>query len=287
MPGIGSRLPGQFVFCLESFALLSSGEAKSFGCFFALGRSIYFALSLRDLDRLSTDGNEGNAALNDKWQMADDEWLRLCRNKVLLERDAQDKERGPSCRALNSSSVIYHLSFVILLISLSLAGKAFGDGGSVQLHSVSGPFEITLFAEPPLPRAGQNDFSVLIQDAKSGQPVLDATVVLALTAVQVHQKSQPAWYPPSCAVSQPANLAAVPLLHSGASNRLLYGAVIEVPAAGVWQARASVQRGDEHASIEGNVDVADPFPPVANYWPLFLFPVVAIGLYVLRAVIAR
>ena len=220
--------------------------------------------------------------MNDKWQMTDDKFVRLCRNRLLFEMDSQDTERGASCGPLNSSSVICHLSFVILLISLCLAGNAFGDGGSVQLHSVSGPFEITLFTEPPLPRAGQIDFSVLIQDAKSGQPVMDATVMLALTPARVHQNSQPAWYPPSCVVSQPANLAAVPLLHSGASNRLLYGALVEIPAAGVWQARASVQRGDEHASVEGNVDVADPFPPVANYWPLFLFPVVAIGLYVLR-----
>jgi hypothetical protein len=234
------------------------------------------------LDRLSTDGNAGNAALNDKWQMTDDKWVRLCRDRLLFERSSQDGELGPSYRALSSSSVIGHLSFVILLISLCFAGSAFGDGGSVQLHSVSGPLEITLFAEPPLPRAGQIDFSVLIQDAKSGQPVMDATVVLGLTPVRVHEDSHPAWYPPSCVVSLPANLAAVPLLHSQASNRLLYGALVEIPAAGVWQVRASVQRGGEHASVEGNLDVADPFPPVANYWPLFLFPVVAIGLYVLR-----
>ncbi|HEX6563401.1 MAG TPA: hypothetical protein VF020_03905 [Chthoniobacterales bacterium] len=185
-------------------------------------------------------------------------------------------------RALPSPFVICHLSFVILLISFCLAGNAFADGGSVQLHSVSGPFDITLFAEPPVPRAGQIDFSALIQDAKSGEPVMDAVVTLALTPVKVHQNAQPAWYPPSCAVSAPANLAAVPLLHSGASNRLLYGATVEIPSAGVWHVRTEVQRGGEHASVEGSVDIADPFPPVASYWPLFLFPVVAVGLYVLR-----
>jgi hypothetical protein len=178
--------------------------------------------------------------------------------------------------------VICHLLFVILAISLCLAANVFADGGSVQLHSVSGPFDITLFAEPPLPRAGQIDFSVLIQDAKSGEPVMDAVVTLALTPVKVHQNAQPAWYPPSCAVIAPADLAAVPLLHSGASNRLLYGALVEIPSAGVWHVRTEVQRGNEHALVEGTVDVADPFPPVANYWPLFLFPVVAVGLYVLR-----
>ena len=120
--------------------------------------------------------------MNDKWQMTDDKFVRLCRNRLVFEVDSQDLERGASCGPLNSSSVICHLSFVMLLISLCLAGNAFGDGGSVQLHSVSGPFEITLFTEPPLPRAGQIDFSVLIQDAKSGQPVMDATVMLALDA---------------------------------------------------------------------------------------------------------
>jgi hypothetical protein len=183
--------------------------------------------------------------------------------------------------------VICHLSFVILVISLCLAANAFADGGSVQLHAVSGAFDITLFAEPPLPRAGQIDFSVLIQDTKSGEPVMDATVTLAITPIKVHQNAQPAWYPPSCAVSAPTNLAAVPLLHSGASNRLLYGALVEIPSAGVWHVRTQVQRGDEHALVEGTVDVADPFPLVANYWPLFLFPVVAVGLYVLRGHIQR
>ena len=217
--------------------------------------------------------------MNDKSQMTNDKWVGLCRNRWLVEKSLLDTQNRRLRRAASLSSVICHLPFVIFI----LAGNAFGDGGSVQLHAVSGPFDITLFAEPPLPRAGQIDFSVLIQDAKNGEPVMDAAVTLALTPVKVHQNAQPAWYPPSCAVSAPANLAAVPLLHSGASNRLLYGALVEVPAAGVWHVRTEVQRGGEHASVEGSVDIADPFPPVASYWPLFLFPVVAVGLYVLRS----
>jgi hypothetical protein len=176
--------------------------------------------------------------------------------------------------------------YSLILFLMCLAANAFGDGGSVQLHSVTGPFEITLFAEPPLPRAGQIDFSVLIQDAKNAEPVLDASVSLVLTPVKVHQKAQPAWYPPSCAVSAPVNLADVPLLHSGASNRLLYGVTIQIPAAGDWHVRAEIRRGNEQAAVEGTVMIAEPFPPIANYWPFFLFPVVAIGLYVLRLRIA-
>jgi hypothetical protein len=175
----------------------------------------------------------------------------------------------------------------LLLLSLYLAGNAFADGGSVQLHSVSGPFDITLFAEPPLPRAGQIDFSVLVQDSKTREPVLDAVVTLALTPVQIHQNEKPAWYPPSCAVVPPADLTRVPLLHSGATNRLLYGALVQVPATGVWHARTEVQRGEQRGVVEGTVDIAPAFPPIANYWPFFLFPVVAVGLYVLRGHIQR
>jgi hypothetical protein len=192
-----------------------------------------------------------------------------------------------SVRPKRNQFVICHLSFVILMILVCLPVSAFADGGSVQLHSVSGPFDITLFSEPPLPRAGQVDFSVLIQDNKTREPVLDAVVTLALTPVEVHENEQPAWYPPSCAVAPPADLARIPLLHSGASNRLLYGALVQVPAPGVWHARAEVQRGDERAIVEGPVDIAAPFPPVANYWPWFLLPVVCIGLYVLREHIQR
>jgi hypothetical protein len=194
---------------------------------------------------------------------------------------------GQALSVRPSPFVIRHLSFVILWVALWLPANALADGGSVQLHAVNGPFAITLFAEPPLPRAGQIDFSVLIQDAKSGEPVMDAAVELALTPVKIRQKAQPAWYPPSCAVSAPTNLAAVPLLHAGASNRLLYGALVEIPSAGVWHVQTEVRRGDEHALVEGTVDVADPFPPVANYWPWFLFPVIAIGLYVLRQHVQR
>jgi hypothetical protein len=170
----------------------------------------------------------------------------------------------------------------LLFIFFCLSGNAFADGGSVQLHSVSGPFDITLFAEPPLPRAGQIDFSALVQDSKTHEPILDAVVTLALTPMRVHQNEQPAWYPPSCAVAPPGDLAKVALVHAGASNHLLYGALVQVPAAGVWHARTEVQRGDQHGVVEGTVSIAPQFPPIANYWPLFLFPVVAIGLYVLR-----
>jgi len=217
--------------------------------------------------------------------MTDDRLTTLCETAHCASRFAGFEPQSPTAQP--GPFVVCHLSFVILAISLCLAGNAFGDGGSVQLHSVNGPLEITLFAEPPLPRAGQIDFSVLIQDAKSSQPVMDAAVTLALTPVKVRQNAQPAWYPPSCAVSLPADLAAVPLLHSGASNRLLYGALVEIPAAGLWHVRTEIQRGDDQVSVEGNVDVADPFPPVTNYWPLFLLPVVAVGLYVLRQTIQR
>jgi hypothetical protein len=172
--------------------------------------------------------------------------------------------------------------FCLILLLTSAVGRAFADGGSVQLHGVAGRFLVTLFAEPPTVRAGQVDLSALIQDNSTAEPVLDAAVTLQLRPVQVQGSRQPAWSPPSCAVEPPKDLNRIPLVHSGASNRLLYGAQIEIPTAGTWHVRADINQGSDHATLEGDMEVAQALPPAAAYWPLFFLPVAAIGIYVLR-----
>ena len=174
-----------------------------------------------------------------------------------------------------------------ILILVSVVENAVADGGSVQLHSTAGSFIVTLFAEPPSVRAGQVDLSALVQDKATGQPILDANVTLRMTPVKIHQRGQPAWYPPSCAVDPPGDLARISLLHSGAANRLLYGALVEIPASGTWNVRANVVRSGEEASVDGNLEVSEPLPPAAAYWPFFLLPIAATGVYILRSNIER
>jgi hypothetical protein len=177
--------------------------------------------------------------------------------------------------------------FCLVLLVTSAVGMAFADGGSVQLRGTAGRFEVTLFAEPPTVRAGQVDLSALIQDNGTGQPVLDATVTLQLVPVQVQKSGPPAWSPPSCAVEPPKDLNRVRLLHSGANNRLLYGAQIQIPAAGIWHIRAEINQGTDQATLEGDMGVASALPPAASYWPFFFLPIAVIGIYVLRTSIVK
>jgi hypothetical protein len=172
--------------------------------------------------------------------------------------------------------------FCLILLVTSAVGMAFADGGSVQLRGTAGRFQVTLFAEPPTVRAGQVDLSALIQDNGTAQPVLDATVTLQLRPVQVQKSGPPAWSPPSCAVEPPKELNRVPLLHSGAANRLLYGAQVQIPAAGTWHIRADINQGTDQATLEGDIGVAPALPPAASYWPFFFLPIAVIGIYVVR-----
>jgi hypothetical protein len=172
--------------------------------------------------------------------------------------------------------------FCLILLVTSGVGRAFADGGSVQLRGNAGRFQVTVFAEPPAVRAGQVDVSALVQDNSTGQPVLDATVTLQLRPVQMQKTGQAAWSPPSCAVEPPKDLNRVPLLHSGATNRLLYGAQILIPAVGTWHIRADINQGTDQAALEGDMDVASALPPAASYWPFFFLPIAVIGIYVLR-----
>jgi len=174
-------------------------------------------------------------------------------------------------------------SFWWSLVLTFVVGSAFADGGSVQLHGTAGRFLVTLFAEPPSVRAGQLDLSALIQDRGTGQPLMDATVTLHLSPVHVQSSAQPAWYPPSCAVDPPTNLDRVPLLHSGAANQLLYGAMVVIPNPGTWHIRVDIQGHKEQAALVGDFEVAPALPPAVAYWPFFVLPVAVIGIYVLRA----
>ncbi|MBV9273262.1 MAG: hypothetical protein JO333_05155 [Verrucomicrobia bacterium] len=172
--------------------------------------------------------------------------------------------------------------FCLILLVTFAVGRAFADGGSVQLHGMAGRFLVTLFAEPPTVRAGQVDLSALIQDSGTAQPVLDAAVTLQLRPVQVQKSRQPAWSPPSCAVEPPKDLNRVALVRSGAANRLLYGAQIEIPSPGTWHVRADISQGSDQATLEGDMEVAPALPPAAAYWPFFCLPIAVIGIYVLR-----
>jgi hypothetical protein len=170
---------------------------------------------------------------------------------------------------------------LIFLFSSSTMGLA--DGGAVQLRESVSPFIVTVFADPPQCRAGQLDLSALVQEEKTGDPVLDAVVMVSLSAAESAKTTGgAAWLPPACINNSAANLQEIPLQVSSGANRLYYSSLVQIPYDGRWQLQVNVQRGAEHVAVQGIMEVHPALPPVTAYWQWFLLPFLAIAGFVLH-----
>jgi hypothetical protein len=139
-----------------------------------------------------------------------------------------------------------------------------GDGGTVRLRERRGPYEITVFTSPTPLRAGPVDFSVLVQDADSGEPVPDARVKLVLTA-----RDRP---------RGALHLNASPEM---ATNKLLQAAVFALPEPGWWDVTASVagREGQGEQPVRFAFEAAEPLPPWRTEWPWLAWPAVVVVLF--------
>jgi hypothetical protein len=148
-------------------------------------------------------------------------------------------------------SVPHHIlgwrwSFLPLIL---LVPSLFADGGMVLQHVEKGPFAITIFATPaPI------DLSVLVQDSKTLEPVLDADVIFTLTKGD--------------------SRIGVRATHDQAQNKLLYAVPVRLSDPGEWHYTVSIR----NVAVAGILDVPAEQPKLAAYW-LYLalpFPVMAI-----------
>ena len=121
------------------------------------------------------------------------------------------------------------------------------DGGTIQFSAVTRGLQVSIFTDPGVPSAGPLDLSVLVQDAATHAPVLDAEVHASLTPEVSKAAGASAWAPPLCAATSISNLQSFRLDHSGARNLLYYAALVEIPAGGRWRLRVDVRRGAETA----------------------------------------
>lgn len=153
----------------------------------------------------------------------------------------------------------------IVSCAILTAAVALADGGTVRLKERSGPFVITVFTSPTPLRAGPADVSVLLQEAASDRPILDATVVIALRPLDDHR-------PP----------IRVPATHRDATNKLLYAALVDVPVAGVWGLHVTVRHGDVSAEVTCPLDVAPPAAPLRSYWLYLALPPLVAALFALH-----
>jgi hypothetical protein len=176
---------------------------------------------------------------------------------------------------------------LIFLLLLFLARTSWADGGAIQFQGDAGPFHVTVFTLPPILSAGPVDVTVLIQDRSKLDPLLDALVTLDLAAQAGAASDKPflrkeAWTPPACALNVPASLANIPAKLTHGENRLLYGALVQVPYSGIWKLKVNIQRDSESQSVETLLKVNSPAPPPLAYWQLFILPPVAVFGFILN-----
>ena len=176
---------------------------------------------------------------------------------------------------------------LIFLLFLLLARTSWADGGAIQFQGDTGPFHVTVFTLPPILSAGSIDVTVLIQDRSKLDPLLDARVTLDLTAQAGVDGGkallrQEAWAPPACALNAPASLANIPANLNHGENRLLYGALVQVPFSGIWKLKVNIQRDSAIKSVETLLKVNAPAPPPLAYWQLFILPPIAIFGFILN-----
>jgi hypothetical protein len=164
------------------------------------------------------------------------------------------------------------LLLVIFGSMLFLARMGCADGGAIRFQGDAGPFHVTVFTLPPVLSAGSVDVTVLIQDRSKLNPLLDARVTLDLSVQAGSSLEKKAWSPPACALNMTPSLAGIPARLNHGENRLLYGALVQVPYSGIWKLKINIQRDAETETVSTLLKVDPPAPPPLAYWQLFILP---------------
>jgi hypothetical protein len=153
---------------------------------------------------------------------------------------------------------------------MASAGTGHADGGVVRFNGPAGPFDVTVFTAPTPLRAGPVDFSVLIRDRMDRQPILNAQVSVRLM--------------PGTAKGSTVTAGAT---RAQATNKLLYAALVDLPAAGMWNMEVTVRHGTEAATVSQRIEVAGALPPLLAFWPYLGLPPLAVALFIVHQRLSR
>ncbi len=192
-------------------------------------------------------------------------------NKSPRPRDAATAPLHPGF--LISRLPLFPFSPARILPALILAActsAASADGGAVLSQQITGPYRVTVFGSPSPLRAGPADLSVLVQDAGTGDPVLDRRITIEVTAASPSPSE--AWVPPCCSMKTPAGTIAA--THAAAQNKLLYAANLLIPASGPHEITVLVDPAAPPVRVAA--EVRPPAPPLEAYWAYLAFPPLAI-----------
>jgi hypothetical protein len=137
-----------------------------------------------------------------------------------------------------------------------------GDGGTLRHWDRQGHYEIAVFTAPSPFVAGPVDLSVLVLDSATGEPVLDANVL-----VEVARRDRP-----GVAVPHPATSGA-------ATNKLFYAALFELGEPGLYRVEIVIAGPREEARVRFDVEALSGLARRSDLWPWIGWPAPVILLY--------
>ncbi len=171
-----------------------------------------------------------------------------------------------SCR-----SCAPHLLSRMLLIAAFISmvtSNVRADSGTVLWKQIAGPFTVTAFtSESPL-RTGPTDISFLVEGTDQPHPVVDAQVFIELD-------------------NEAGAIIRAEATHQQARNKLLYCSLINVPEAGHWKMKITIEHGAERAELLDRLMVVNPQPLLLAYWKLIAFPPMIIILFIINQWLRR
>jgi hypothetical protein len=152
------------------------------------------------------------------------------------------------------------LAAVVLLV---VVPPMLADGGRMRLRQTAGPFVLTVFTAPEPLAVGPADVSVLVQDAATGNVVLDADVEIRVRPMD--------------------GVRTVRYTAATGRNRLLRQATVDLPFSGRWHLEVAVRRGSQEAIISGLLPVSTATSRWRAAWPLLAAPPVLVALFLAGA----
>ncbi|MBL8797236.1 MAG: hypothetical protein JNM56_25260 [Planctomycetia bacterium] len=156
----------------------------------------------------------------------------------------------------------------LTLVWLLTTTFAHADGGTLQLSEQQGPYRIAVFTSPQPLRAGWIDLSVLVQDARTGDPLQDVNVRLVLTGPDGVERTLTA-------------------SRAAATNQLFQAVRYELPLSGTWQVRVLLNgsRGPAEATFTMAAAAALPRWTELSFW--IALPLIVVVLFVLHQWVLR
>jgi hypothetical protein len=171
-------------------------------------------------------------------------------------------------RFVDPGCLVSRLLPVAALVLIS--SRLMADGGAVRLSEEKGNYQVAVFTAPTPLRAGPVDFSALIQNAATHEPVTDVHVT-----VEAVRRDQP-----GMVIRRPATVEA-------ATNKLLHAATLNLNEPGWWQLEVCIDGPLGTAEFAFDVEAAKPLPKCLAMWPWLSWPVLVILLFGIHQLLVK